>query len=60
MLMPAPPDAKVYLPGLALARATSSGIVVAGISGLTTRTFGTNHSMLIGVKSFSASNGSLS
>jgi hypothetical protein len=54
-----PTQAKVYLPGLAFTSATSSGTVFAGMSGLTTKMLGTCHNMLIGVKSFSASNGSL-
>ena len=58
-LVPEPPEAKVYLPGLAFTSATSSGTVFAGMSGLMTKMFGTCHSMLTGVKSFSASNGSL-
>ena len=58
-LVPAPPEAKVYLPGLAFTSSTSSGTVFAGTSGLTTKMLGTCHSRLIGVKSFSASNGSL-
>ena len=58
-LVPEPPEPKKYLPGLAFTRATSSGTVFTGKAGLVTKMLGTDHSMLIGVKSFSASNGSL-
>ncbi len=58
-LVPDPPEPKKYLPGLAFTSATSSGTELAGRASLATRMFGTDHSILTGVKSFSASNGNL-
>ena len=56
---PVPGEAKVYLPGLALASATNSCMVLAGTLGCTTKTLGTLITLVMGAKSFTASYGSL-
>ena len=56
---PVPGEAKVYLPGWALARAMNSFMVLAGTLGWTTNTLGTLITLVMGVKSFLASYGSL-
>ena len=52
---PLPPDAYVYLPGLALASATSSGTDLIGESAGTTSTDGVRMRPVIGTKSFKGS-----
>ena len=58
-LVPAPEEAKEYLPGSALVSAISSGTVLAGRSSRVISMLGTDHSMAMPVKSLAASNGSL-
>src|SRR5215467_2483332 len=58
--VPVPPDAKLYLPGLALINATSSSTLLGGSEGCTERTAGDLTAIVIGAKSLTGSNGSLS
>ena len=58
-VVPMPGEAKVYLPGLALSRSTSSFIEFAGMPGLTNRPLGEPPAMVTGVKSLSGSYGAL-
>src|SRR5215475_15422584 len=58
--VPVPPDAKLYLPGLALINATSASTVLGGSEGCTERTAGEVTAIVIGAKSLIGSNGSLS
>src|SRR5688572_25156090 len=55
--VPLPLEAKLMVPGLDLATATSSGTVFAGTDGCATSTFGTPATSTIGAKSFAASYG---
>src|SRR6201987_1915136 len=57
---PTPVEANLYLPELALMRATSSLTVVAGTDELTTRTLVETTASMIGSKSFRGSYGNLS
>ena len=50
-LLPTPADAKLILPGLALAAAMNSASVLNGCEGCTTSTFGSETSCVIGVRS---------
>ena len=50
-----PGEAKVYLPGLALSRSTSSITDFAGMLGLTNSPLGDAPAMVTGVKSLSGS-----
>jgi hypothetical protein len=56
---PLPNEAKLSLPGLALASATSSAALFTPRAGLTTSRLGTEATIVIGLKSFSTSKGSL-
>ena len=56
-VVPAPEEAKEYLPGLAVASAISSGTVWAGSSSRTISMLGTDHSMAMAAKSRVTSNG---
>src|ERR1700730_17899357 len=57
-VVPLPGDATLYLPGLAFTTSISSFIVLAGNSALTSQEFGEAPTLVTGMKSFSASNGS--
>jgi hypothetical protein len=54
-VVPMPGEAKVYLPGLALSRSTSSGSVFAGMLGCTNSPLGEVPAMVTGAKSLSGS-----
>lgn len=52
---PVPGEAKLYLPGLALARAMNSFMVLAGTLALITNTLGTDITLVMGAKSLTGS-----
>src|SRR5580704_3248624 len=56
-VVPLPGDATLYLPGLACIRSSSSFIVLAGKSALTSQEFGEAPTLVTGMKSLSTSNG---
>ena len=56
-MLPLPADPRFSVPGLAFIRSISSFVVLAGTDGLTTSTSGTVPITVIGVMSFSESNG---
>jgi len=56
-VVPAPGDATLYLPGLALSKSISSFIVLAGNAELTSHEFGEAPTFVTGMKSLSTSNG---
>ena len=57
--MPRPPEAKLYLPGLALMTAISSRASVAGTEGFTTKTKWETPNSVTGAKSLMGSYGTL-
>ena len=59
-VVPVPAEPNESLSGFAFRYATSSGMVLAGTEGCTTTTFFSSAAIVIGEKSFTASNGILS